>query len=308
MSIIAGLAPVFAVILLGYVLRRRQALPDAFWPSAEQLTFYVFFPALLVTSTARARLADPALAGMVAAIVTAIVAVVAVVCLLRRSLRLDGPTFTSAVQSAIRPNVYVAIATAAALYGSDGLTTISLGIAAVVPLVNAVSVVVLVRHGGEGSGAGRGIGAGSVARQVVRNPLIVACGVGIALNAAGLGLPPLIQPLLEILGRAALPLGLLAVGAGLDPAAIRGSGRVVAAAAVLKLLVLPALTMAICRLFAVEGLPAAAAVLLASLPVSASAYVMARQMGGNAPVMAATISVTTIAAVVTMPIVLSLLA
>jgi hypothetical protein len=302
-AILSALIPVFAVIVLGHVLKRTRTIPDAFWQPAERITFFVFFPALLVANTAKADLGGLQVLPMVAAMLISIASVVALTFLLRPPLKLPGPAFTSLIQGGIRPNVYLAIAAASALYGGDGLTVISLCVAFAVPAVNVVSIVAMVRYA---SPDGAGIGGSSMAAQVARNPLIIACAVGLAMNVAGIGLPPLIGPLLDILGRAALPIGLLAVGAGLDLAAIRPAGRAVAAAASLKLLVLPVLTFLLCRGFAVEGTTAAVAVLYASMPNSATAYVMARQMGGDTVMLAGSITATTLAAAVTMPVILGL--
>src|SRR5918996_1151086 len=114
---------------------------------------------------------------------------------------------------------------------------------------------------------------------VLQNPLILACLIGFALNAAGLGLPGLAHDLLEILGRASLPLGLLCVGAGLDLSRAGASPRAIGAVLGLKLLIMPAATAAFCVLFGVEGVTAGAAVLFTAVPISASAYVLARQLG-----------------------------
>lgn len=299
-AILAGLVPVFAVIFLGYVLRRRRILADAFWPAAERLTFVVFFPALLVVNTAGARL-DPGLVAIAAAVAGSVI-LVSLACIpLRRPLALGGPALTSLVQSAIRPNVYVALAIAAAIFGSDGLALISLCVAVGVPTVNVISVLALQRWG---TGAGNG---GSLVLAVAGHPLILACAVGLAINVAGFGLPPVIGPLLQILGAASLPLGLLAVGAGLEPAALRASGAGVVVAAVLKLAVLPLLSLAIALMLGAGGREAAVAALYGALPVSASAYVMARRMGGDGPFLAASITLTTLAAAVTLPALLLLL-
>lgn len=294
--ILAGVAPVFAVIFLGYFIRRRRLVDDAFWPAAERLTFLAFFPALLVVSTAGARL-GPGLAATVAAVVGAIAVVTLFAFALWRPLRLAGPDFTSLIQSAIRPNVYVAMALAAAISGGEGVALISLCVAVGVPAVNVISVAAL-RHWGRAGGRGRLLPA------LIGHPLILACTIGLAINIAGVGLPPLIGPLLQILGAASLPLGLLAVGAGLEPGALRAAGTGVFVAAVLKLLVLPAVTFAIAT--AIGGGPqeTAIATLFSALPVSASAYVMARQMGGGGPFLAAAITLTTAAAAVTLPLVL----
>lgn len=304
---IAALVPVFTVIVLGYGLSRGRFVEDGFWPAAERITFYVFFPALLVASTAKANLAGLDAGAVGLALLGAIAIVVAIARALRRPLRLNGPAYSSLIQSAIRPNVYVAFSAAAALFGRNGLAAISLCIAIVVPAVNVISVYALVRHGARADANAaaaqewRRIGAG-----VAANPLVLACAVGFALNLSGVGLPPLIGPLLEILGQASLAVGLLAVGAGLDLKALRDAGPGVAAAALLKLAVLPLLAWLLALALGLSGVALAAVVTTAAVPVSASAYVMARQMGGDAKIMAGAITATTLAALITMPLLLSL--
>lgn len=301
---VAALFPVFAVILIGHGLRRAAFVAADFWAAAERITFYVFFPALLVSNTAKANLAGLQAGAMAVALLGAIALVVAAATAAWRALALSGPGFTSLVQSAIRPNVYVAIAAAVALFGNDGLTAISVCIAIVVPTVNVISVFVLVRFAGaHGDDAAPWR---AVAFGVVTNPLILACALGLVLNLAGVGLPPLVGPLLEILGRASLPVGLLAVGAGLDFPALRRAGGGVATASALKLVALPAITWVLVRLLGLDATSGAVTVVMASVPVSASAYVMARQMGGDAALMAGSITATTLAAAATMPLMLML--
>jgi malonate transporter and related proteins len=303
-DVAAALAPVFAVILLGFVFKRRRLIADAFWQPAERATFYIFFPALLVISIARTELGGADVGAMLAAAVLAILVVLAGCFAVRRVLKLDGPAFTSLIQSSVRPNVYVALAAAAALYGRAGVALMSLCIAVIVPTVNLISVVALVRYASAGDGPVRWR---RTVVPVITNPLILACGLGLVLNATGLHLPPLIGPTLEILAQASLPVGLLAVGAGLQFQALRATGPSVAIASVLKLAVLPMLTLILAESLGAEALARNAAVLVASVPVSASAYVMAREMGGDAAMMAGTITATTVFAAATMPLVLAVL-
>lgn len=304
---IAALVPVFAVIVLGYGLSRGRFVDDGFWSAAERITFYVFFPALLVASTAKANLAGLDAGAVALALLGAIALVLATARALRRPLRLNGPAYSSLIQAAIRPNVYVAFSAATALFGRDGLAAISLCIAIVVPAVNVVSVYALVRHGAH---AGASVAAAQEWRRigagVAANPLVLACAAGFALNLTGVGLPPLIGPLLEILGQASLAVGLLAVGAGLDLKALRDAGPGVAAAALLKLAVLPLAAWLLALTLGLGGVALAAVMTTSAVPVSATAYVMARQMGGDAKIMAGAITATTLAALITMPLLLSL--
>ena len=90
-------------------------------------------------------------------------------------------------------------------------------------------------------------------------------------------------------------------------AAARAAGAAVATAAGLKLIVLPLVTLGLCAALDVQGTARGIAILYTAVPVSASAYVMARQMGGDAGIMAGAIAATTLAAALTMPVLLTLI-
>ena len=150
-------------------------------------------------------------------------------------------------------------------------------------------------------------GARRLLIALASNPLILAILAGLALNLTGIGRPPVLGPLLEILGQAALPLGLLAVGAGINLSAVHGSARLLATATLLKLAVMPLLAWSLCQAVGLQGLGAFATILLNAMPTASAAYILARQLGGNAPLMAAIITVETGVALVSLPLVLGLL-
>ncbi|MBB4284385.1 AEC family transporter [Roseospira goensis] len=298
---LAAVLPVFLVILLGFGLKRGRWLPDAFWGPAETLTYTVTFPALLTANLAKADMTAVAWAPLMTIQAAAVLLVAAVTVAARRTLGarlgVDGPAFTSVFQGAIRPNTYIGLAVAAALFGDTGVTLTAIGVAVVVPLVNVLSVTCMARFG-----AGQSASPWGVARGIVTNPLILACALGIALNATGLGLPPVIGPTLEILGRAALPVALLAVGAGLSFAHLRHAGAPVAVSGVAKLAVVPLLVWAGCALAGLDAVTTTVAVLYGGLPCSASSYVLARRMGGDAPLVAGIITTQTLLSVVTLTV------
>jgi len=303
-GIFSALTPVFLLILLGYVIRQRSLLPDEFWAPAEKMTYFVFFPALLLSNTAKAEFGDIDVMPMIVASTAGVTLVAIATALLHPFMKLQGPAFTSVFQGTIRPNVYLGIAAAVALFGDEGLTRVSVCVAVIVPLVNLLSVIILLRHAGE---TGKAPDWLQTLGMVARNPLILACLGGTALNVGDVGLPPLIGPFLEILGRASLPIGLLAVGAGLDLAAARRAHRWVSLTSAIKLLILPGLTYAFCLLMGVDQMTMVVTVMYASLPVSATSYVLARQLGGDTSLLAGVITATTIAAAITMPSIVALL-
>ncbi len=295
--IIGALGPIFALILLGLGLRQFGFPGDGFWPAAERITYFLLFPALLVHRLALARLGDYAVGPVVGIIVALLLAMTALAYALRPWLRVDGPAFTSVYQGMIRFNTYVGLAVALALFHAEGGTVAALIMAIMIPLINVLCVLVLNLHAG---GTATAVG---VVRGLIANPLILACLTGIGLNLSGIGLPWGSAAVLEILARAALPLGLLAVGAGLRLDGLRRPG-LLATASALKLLVLPALAAILCWIVQPGVLETAILVTFAALPGAPTAYILARQLGGDTSLIAAIVTVEIAAAMVTLPLVL----
>jgi predicted permease len=298
-DVVLAILPVFLLIFLGTGLKAAGVLAPAFWEGAERLTYFLLLPALLVTTLAGVRFGTLAVLPMTAAITAAVLVMAVGLLAARPWLKAGGAAFTSLFQGAIRFNTYIGLAAATGVYGAAGLAAAAVALALLVPLGNLLSVVALARHARKSRPR-----ALEILRQLVLNPLILACALGIALNLRGLALPPVVDPLLTVLGRCALPLGLLAVGAGLDFAAVRRGGRTLALACLLKLAVLPALTAVGCWVLGVTGVPAGVAVLFNALPTAPSAYILARQMGGEARLMASIITAQVALSVLTLPVVL----
>jgi len=297
------------MIVIGYVLKARRLIDDGFWGPAERLTFNFLFPALLVTKIGGAEIAGlraiPMGAAMIAATLLMSGGLMATAKWFKTSM-VGGPGFSALLQGAVRPNTYVGLATIYGLFGDTGLTLAAAAIIAVIPLVNFISIIALLRWPEPNGAAPAPSGWGAAIVASFKNPIIIACLLGIALNFTGLGLPPVIGPLLEIIGSAALPLGLMAVGAGLDFVAVRKSQGVVVLAAGLKLVMMPVLTYAACLAFGVTGVTQTVAVLFGALPVAAGAYVMTQQMGGDGTLLAGIVTATILSAAVTLPLVIIL--
>ena len=299
--ILGALLPVFLIIALGWVVRRMGFPDGAVWPPMERLIYFILFPCLLVQNLATADLAGIDIAPMGAALLSAIFLMTGGLSVMRARLKLTGPEYSSLFQGAVRWNGFVGIAAANSLFGSAGLALMAIAIAFMVPAVNLLSIYVLTRHA---SAEPASLRAALIA--VIRNPLIMACLSGVLLNVSGFGLAPILDATLKVLGDAALPLGLLAVGAALDLSHMRQFGGTIILAAGLKMLGMPVLVVMTTWIFGVEGITRDIAILCASVPGATSAYILARQLGGDAPMMAGMITATTVVALLTMPLILAL--
>lgn len=305
--IASALVPTALLIALGAVLRHRGGFGDGFWRGAEALTYTYLLPALFVVTLARADFSAVRVGAMALVLTGTTVVGALLATALRRVATADGRAFTSVFQGSIRFNNYVGLVIASALYGAQGVALAALTNAILVPIVNIWSTFVLARHGeAELRGA-------AVAKAIATNPLVVSCVVGVALNLAGNALAgPLAHPAvaalvgvaatsLSVLGQAALPIGLLCVGAGLQRPEGGSQTRPIAVATVLRLAVMPALALAAIHLFGLTGPAAMVALVFLALPTASSAYVLARRLGGDAPLMASITAVETVTALATLP-------
>jgi len=144
--------------------------------------------------------------------------------------------------------------------------------------------------------------------QIIQNPIIIGCAIGWIVNSLAVPVPDWLMASMSILDRGTLPLALLCIGAGLILMMDRTQVVAMSASVILKLAVMPVISIVMCQYFGVTGLPMAIAVLFAGAPASTSSYILARQMGGNAPLMAAILSVQTILAALTLPPILAYIA
>ena len=300
-SSFAALAPIFIVIGLGVLIRRWLGTDDGFWRLVERLTYFVLFPALLVHRLATTPLPEADLGGAMAAILLPSIVVTLAGVLARPLLGLKRADFATATMGAIRFNTYAGLAGAVALFGQEGLAIFALLLAVNIPLVNVLSALLLGHYASQ-----RTTSARALVRAVATNPLVIACILGIAINLSHLPVPDFAARTLAILGNAALGIGLVSVGAALRLESLVADRRGIAIATLVKMIAMPGLAALCCLLFGVTGTERAVVVLFAALPSSPAAYVLARQMGGNAPLMAGIITVSTPVAMFAMPAALAL--
>ncbi|PAK10918.1 AEC family transporter [Burkholderia ubonensis] len=300
-AVLLALAPVALLVALGHGLKRSGFVGDAFWPSAERLCYYVLLPALFAHGLASARLQSLAVMPLALALVGSTVAVAATLLLIRPFVRVDGAGFTSVFQGAVRFNNYVGASLAAGLFGAQGIALAAVCVAAIVPTVNLMCVLVFARYGSTR------LGIVALVRQIVSNPLVVACATGIAMQASGATFPPAIEPAVRALGAASMPLGLLCVGAALTFDAARAWLQPVCVASAFKFVAMPLLTLVAGRALELGDAALTVALLFQALPTSSASYLMARQLGGDAPLMAGITAFQTLFATIAMPAVLTTL-
>lgn len=289
------LLPDFVLIALGAAMKRVRVFDLPFWRGLERFVYFVLFPALLfrALATASMPLGDASRLVIVAVLFT--MAGIGLSALAKPLLGLPPPTFAACFQCAFRFNTYIALAAASRLGGSAAIASISLMIGVLVPLVNIAAIAALAQRRGRG-----------VWLAVARNPLVIACVAGLLFNALGIPLPAFIATVLELLASAALPLGLIAAGAGLEFVVGTLPLRAIAWWHVVKLVALPAVAFSLAAVMELSASERQVAVLLAAVPTAPSSYILAMQMNGHGAPVALLITTGTLLAIVTLPIWLAL--
>lgn len=290
------LLPDFALIVIGYALCRQTALNRSVWDGAERLVYYFLFPCLLFVAIVR----NPVDASTGLPLATGALALTAIGIALALALAqwpgVDARLHASAAQTAFRFNSYVALAMADRMGGAPGVAAMALIVSLVVPACNVAAVWPLARQGGQG-----------YLRELVRNPLIIGTVSGLAFNLTGGTLPEPAMTTLSRIGQAALPIGLMAVGAGLQMGALREAPGLAATFLAIRHALLPLAGVALALTLGLPPLQQAILVAFAAMPTASSAYVLAVRMGGHGPFVAGIVTVSTLLAMVTLPLALGLL-
>ncbi len=281
--------------------------------------YYIFVPALLFRTTARIEFKTMPWDTLVAVFVPLLLMVAGVYLVVRRmdrgaALPPAAPA-VRAITAAFGNTVQIGIPMAAALFGEIGLqihlAIVSLHALALLTLATALVELDLAR-------AQRALGAGeshlmktllATARNTVIHPVVLPVLVGLAWNALRLPLPTVADEILQTLGQAVVPLCLVLIGMSLAYYGVRGAATVAVLLSVLKLIVLPAVVLAIAHWgFHLNGLPLAVVVMMAALPIGSNALIFAQRYRTlEAETTAATVF-STLAFGVTAPLWLALLA
>lgn len=295
-EVLSALAPVFLLILLGWAVRAARIFPAEAIEAVNRFGYFVLYPAFLFTTIHSASLDAPDALPFVAGVLLGFLCIVALTLGLRVFFR-DGPAFTSVFQGATRWNGFAILAAAGEIWGPPGRPYIALIFGPAVLMLNVISVAVLARWGET-----RLVSWRALALQVVGNPLVISCAVGLA--ALFVGVPRLgpVSDALNLVGQAAMPVALICVGAGIDLGSARSGVGNIALTSFLKLAAAPLIFYLAARAVGAGPVAAAIAAGIGSTPTAAASYTLAREMGGDARLMAAIVSVTTLLSFATMPV------
>ena len=290
-----ALLPVIIIVAIGRFLAWRNVINAQGWSGIERVSYFLLFPALIIREIARAPL-ETTPWGLAAALAAAQL-VLGAIGLLANTSR-GTPAKGSIIQSNVRWTAFVALSLAGALFGSEGLALVAISAAVMIPIANILSVGALTKYAEVSPGR-----TPNILRDLVTNPLIIACIIGIGLNVLNLKPTGVVDTTLSLMGQSVIALGLLIAGAGVDFEALKRAGPLTLKWSLIRLCGLPLLALGFGLFLGLPRLHILIAVICTSTPTATNCYILAKQLGGDAPLSANLIAVQTVLSVLTMPLI-----
>jgi len=310
MHIINTLLPVFLIIALGAQLRKGGFVSAEFVNGLNRLVYWVALPCLLFYKLATASY-DYQVAGKTFLVVLAgMLGCIIIGYIIAAIMRVPAAEIGTFVQGAFRGNLlYVGLPVIIYSFANSGgfnttqaETVAILVLAPIVPAYNIAGVLVLLasRHKLD-----RYVPL-KIFRQIITNPLILACVAGVLYSIVFPRLPVVIVRACSAVGQIALPLALLGVGATLVQGKIVGRRSFAFASSVIKIVVAPIVGFVAARLLGLGPAETRIGLLFLACPTATVSYVMAEQLGGDDKLAAAIIVVSTILSIFSLSVVIGL--
>ena len=303
--ILEALIPTFFLVGLGLYARRSGLVPEEQWAGLESLSYWLFFPALIFYSIIKADLKNVPLGAMTFTLVGTVITMAVILLLLypffKSFMSMDGPSYSSIYQSVLRWNGFIALAIVQKAHGIDAMALVAVAMAAMIPIINVIVVAMMSVFASEGR-----VNFTALILNIAKNPFIWSSVGGLLVNIFDIPLWGPIESTIDVTSRAGLATGLLIVGAGLKLRYAFPPSREIWVGSLLRLFGMPALAIAFAMLFGLTGNALEVVIICTAVPTAMNAYVLAKKMGGDAPLVAAIVTLQTALSAFTIPLLLML--
>jgi malate permease and related proteins len=293
MAVIETIAPIFLIIIFGYIIRKKGFLAEQFLSDANRFVFLFPLPVMIFAGIVKSSVSDVSFSRVFAVVIPTI-AMAGIAFLAGSMLRLRKGALGSFVQTTFHGNVsYIGLAVLFYTLGEGGLRKGSILIGVLILVNNALAIGILSWTSGQHKNVFKAL------FSIVKNPVIVATFLGTVFLFLGIKMPTIILKSMGILANIALPMALIVIGASMTVNTIKYSFKLSTAITVSKLMLLPGLSVLFCRLFAIPYQEALPGILLLATPTATTSYILATELAGDKDLASGAITLSTLVSPIT---------
>lgn len=292
--ILSAFLPVFLIIALGYGVRALGYLPRELWRGVNALNHRLLLPSFLFSLLAQAHFEGASSLTLAGASALGSAIMITLALLLGRFVSISGRITAPMIASAVMWNIVLSLALADRLLG-DGIASAGAAVSATGVILGAAASVASFALT-----SGRGLQAALI--KTAKDPVVLACVLGLVANLSGLGrISALVGPI-EMIGAGSMAVILLSMGAGLDFKALKGRLKVLLSAALLRTCVGPVVYLGLALGFGLTGDLAVLMAIAGAAPAAAFIYAVAADFDGEAGLTAGMITLTVLTSLITLPV------
>jgi malonate transporter len=292
--------PVFAIIVTGWLAGWLGYIPRSLADGLVHFAYNVAMPALLFVTIAQEPARNLLEWRFLLAFGGGSILCFALVFLAVRGVFGRGLASSTiyGMTAAMTNTGFVALPILHAIFGQPAVLPAAVATVFVAAVMFPTSVILLESKGGGASGpSARPL---VLVKHIVLNPLVLSTLIGLAWAAGGLAVPKLVAAYLNILAAALTPCALFAIGLGVSLEGMRSNLPASVALTAVKLVIMPLIVYGLCLSLGLKPLYTIAAVVCAAVPTAKTVYILASEYKVEEPLVAATVSITTLLSVATL--------
>ncbi|HEY1995116.1 MAG TPA: AEC family transporter [Edaphobacter sp.] len=292
--------PVCAVILTGWIVGYTGYLSRKLSEALIHFAYNIAMPALLIVTIAQ----EPShslfrwrfLVAFGGGSLLCFILVFGIMSL-RASRTLASRTMHGMAASMTNTG-FVALPVLEAIYGPRAVLPAAIATVFVAVVMFPLAVVLL--EVGQRDAHGSPTHPMVTVRHIVVNPMVISTLIGVLLSLLGLRMPGPVTAYLNILADALTPCALFAIGLGLSMDALRANIGRASLLSTVKLVIMPLIVYGLCLWLKLDPLYTIAAVICAAVPTAKTAYILAGEYHCEEMMVASTISMTTLASILSL--------
>ncbi len=297
MHIASTIIPIFTIVIIGWLIRLKGFVQPEFLGPANRLVFYIAIPAMIFRAVSKASFKAQFNLTVLLITLFSVLAVFALSWVAGRTAKIKRSNLGTFIQASIHGNLgYIGLAVAYYHMGQEGFVKAGIIGGFVMILQNFLAVAALALYNKE---VPFGENKLFFVQKVFGNPVIVSAMAGILFSVAEVQVPDVIGRVLDILGNLSLPMALLVIGASLSFEVMRLSVFSVLSTGFLKLVLLPGIGFILYGFYGISPNEYLPGLILLASPTATIAYIMAKEMNGDADFAVAAISSSTLISAVT---------